>query len=577
MMDRTGWAAVIGCAAIFFLWQGYMQRNYPTPVPKPKGATVAPASTAAQPAASLPPEREGAVLTSDKLSPPPVNKISAPEQIVVQENEFLRAVYTSHGGGLKEVVLKQHQREGEQPIILNLAAAEPVFNFSGWEGGQILQEYRLDQSGDTVVARRRLANGVEVEQRFQLVQGNYLIRITQVIKNTTGQALTLPAYRINVGQAGPLHFHDDPAMIKTGWLEDATEHFSVTTVSEFEPSSYVFGLFGSRPARARIESPASGPLRWVSVKNQFFALILSPEGAPLIEKVESTKVTLPKMLRGSTDPHGIQAAAWFPGLVMEAGGLKEQSFRLYAGPKEYARLKPLPGREDIAMEFGFWGWMVKPLLATLKWLYTFIPNYGLTIVVLTLLVKAVLWPLQDMANRSMKKMQALAPKMKELQERYKEDPQRLNKETMKMYQEYGVNPVGGCLPMLLQLPIFLGFYTMLQSAVELRNQGFLWIHDLSQPDTIAQFALAGFSLDINPLPIIMTATTIFLMRMSPQAMDNPQMKMMQWMPLFFIFLLYNFASALALYWTVSNLVSILQTYLNLRQPVPVLKKTVKKA
>jgi YidC/Oxa1 family membrane protein insertase len=143
---------------------------------------------------------------------------------------------------------------------------------------------------------------------------------------------------------------------------------------------------------------------------------------------------------------------------------------------------------------------------------------------------------------------------------------------MNLYREFGVNPVGGCLPVLVQMPIFIGFYVMLQNVVELRGASFLWIHDLTQPDTVAH--LAGY--DLNLLPILMTATSFLVMRMTPQAADNSQMKVMQFMPLVLMVILYNFAAALALYWTINNLISMAQTYINLRRPVPVLKRVPKK-
>jgi YidC/Oxa1 family membrane protein insertase len=202
-------------------------------------------------------------------------------------------------------------------------------------------------------------------------------------------------------------------------------------------------------------------------------------------------------------------------------------------------------------------------------------SYGWSIVLLTILIKAVLWYPQAKANLSMKKMQLLAPKLKELQEKYKEEPTKLNTEMMKLYKDFGVNPLGGCLPLLIQMPVFLGFYYMLLSSVELRGQTFFWIHDLSRPDTV--FVLPGLGLPINPMPLIMTATMMWSMHITPQpqGVDNPAAKMMKWMPLLMLVFCYNFSSALSLYWTVQNLLSIVQLYYNLKQPMPKLEKVVR--
>jgi YidC/Oxa1 family membrane protein insertase len=165
-------------------------------------------------------------------------------------------------------------------------------------------------------------------------------------------------------------------------------------------------------------------------------------------------------------------------------------------------------------------------------------------------------------------MQLLQPKMTELKEKYKDDPAKMNQEVMKLYKDYGANPLSGCLPMLIQIPIFFGFYSMLGTAVELRNSSFLWVADLSRPDTI--FHLAG--IPVNILPLAMAATMIWQMQLTPKAGDPAQQKMMMFMPLVFIFITYNFASALALYYTVQNLLSILQLYATRNQPMPTLAK-----
>jgi YidC/Oxa1 family membrane protein insertase len=165
-------------------------------------------------------------------------------------------------------------------------------------------------------------------------------------------------------------------------------------------------------------------------------------------------------------------------------------------------------------------------------------------------------------------MAKLKPEMDKLKEKYPDDPQKMNTEMMGMYRKYGINPLGGCLPMFAQLPIFFGFYSMLLHAVEMRGQHFLWVTDLSQPDTVA--ALAG--IPINPLPIVMAITSFAQMAMMPNTGgDKTQMMILKLMPFFFLFICYNFASALALYWTVSNIFSIGQTWLSNRLPEPELK------
>jgi YidC/Oxa1 family membrane protein insertase len=257
-------------------------------------------------------------------------------------------------------------------------------------------------------------------------------------------------------------------------------------------------------------------------------------------------------------------------------------FQLYAGPKLYGRLAKLSHDEAEIMNFGMWKLISAFLLNFMNLLHGWIGNYGVSIVLLTTCVKAVLWPLQNKANRSMRKMSAVAPKMQELKDKYKDDPTRMNQEVMKLYKEHGVNPAGSCLPMLIQIPIFFGLFSMLGQAAELRNARFLWVHDLSQPDTL--FTIPGLGwvpilggptgLSINILPILMGATQFWLMRMTPKTGDSTQQKVMMFMPLIFLIFCYNFAAALALYYTTQNLLSILQFWHNQRQPAPVLQKVV---
>jgi len=216
------------------------------------------------------------------------------------------------------------------------------------------------------------------------------------------------------------------------------------------------------------------------------------------------------------------------------------------------------------------------LLNALNTLHGFLGNYAAAIVALTVIVKALLWPLQNKATRSARQMQALGPKMQELKDKYKDDPTKMNQELMKMYKEYGINPVGGCLPMLIQIPIFFGLFTMLRQAVELRNSSFFWIHDLSQPDTVARLALLGFTIPINVLPLIMAATSFWMTHLTPKSGDPTQQRMMMFTPIIFIVFCYNFAAALALYYTTQNLLTVLQLYLNRRQPMPTLQKVDQK-
>jgi YidC/Oxa1 family membrane protein insertase len=247
-------------------------------------------------------------------------------------------------------------------------------------------------------------------------------------------------------------------------------------------------------------------------------------------------------------------------------------FEIWAGPKIYHRLARLDHNEAEIMDFGIFKIVSQFLLNFLNWLHGFIGSYGWSILALTAIIKIVLWPLQNKANLSMRRMSLLNPKIQELREKYKDDPTRMNQEVMRLYKDYGINPVGGCLPMMIQIPIFFGLFKMLGQAVELRNAQFLWVHDLSQPDTVASLPLFGYSIPINIIPLCMAASQIWLMAMTPKTGDATQRRVMMFTPLIFLFICYNFAAALALYYTTQNLFSIVQFYYNKRQPLPTLEK-----
>ncbi|NDA10298.1 MAG: membrane protein insertase YidC, partial [Verrucomicrobia bacterium] len=413
---------------------------------------------------------------------------------------------------------------------------------------------------------------VVVRRTFRL-GGDYLLTVDQQVENKGGAPFALPAYALAGGVGSPIHLRQyEQPYVGTGWF---TTDLSYTThkLPEFLPSHFLF-LFPQQ-GKEKVASRDDRQIRWIAAKSQFFAMVLTVKGDPATG-AEARKVELSGETMADSPSKVLAVETWLkmPGIDLPPSGQVTRSFTLYAGPKEDWRLRGLPEHEDYVMEFGWMGWVSRPLLSVMNWIHKWVGNYGWTIVILTILIKAVLWIPQAKANQSMKKMQVLSPKLKELQEKYKEDPTKLNTEMMKLYKDYGVNPLGGCLPLLIQMPVFLGFYYMLLSSVELRGESFLWIRDLSRPDTV--FVIPGLGLPINPMPLIMTAFMVWSMHITPQpqGVDNPGAKMMKFMPILMLVFCYNFSAALSLYWTVQNILSIGQLYYNLRQPMPKLEKVV---
>ena len=312
---------------------------------------------------------------------------------------------------------------------------------------------------------------------------------------------------------------------------------------------------------------------WAEVHNQFFTLALMPQEpghqvtARKIDLPPPPKEVLAKNPRANPKPFGFQASVVFGTTNLAPNQSIQREFKLYAGPKENRTLErialQLKNNIDEVMGYGgFFGWFSKALLWSMNGLHDHTGlGYALCIIIITVIIKLVFWPLTQASTRSMKRMSALQPQMNALRERYKDDPAKVNRKMMEFMKEHKVSPLGGCLPMLLQIPVFIGFFTMVRSAIELRGEKFLWACDLSKSDTL--FFIPVLNFPFNPLPLLMGVTMLWQARLTPPSpgMDPAQQKIMKYMPLIFLFILYNYSAGLTLYWTVQNLLTIAQTKL----------------
>lgn len=236
-------------------------------------------------------------------------------------------------------------------------------------------------------------------------------------------------------------------------------------------------------------------------------------------------------------------------LQIKPGESRAEEFGVYFGPKEVDFLKAAGSRLERAIDLGFFDLVAYPVLLSLKWTYNVIPNYGVVIILLTVIIKIAFFPLSQKSYKSMKEMQKIAPLMEQLREKYKDDKERLNREIMELYRRYKVNPLGGCLPMILQIPVFFALYTVLNGAVELRHAPFiLWVTDLSAKDPY------------YVTPVLMGVTMFIQQKMTPSSADPAQQKVMMLMPVIFTFMFLNFSSGLVIYWLINNVLSIGQQY-----------------
>jgi YidC/Oxa1 family membrane protein insertase len=309
----------------------------------------------------------------------------------------------------------------------------------------------------------------------------------------------------------------------------------------------------------------NGRVDWLAVRNKYFAAIMIPSDPTQIEGAYVEGQTFPTKNLGLKEIYNVRLVVPFKG-----SDLERKSIDLYIGPVDYDLLKEINLNLTALVDFGtFFGlkFIVRPiaeylLLPLLKFLNMFIPNYGFVIIVFSLIIKIVVYPLTRKSFQSMKKMQLLQPKITELKEKFKDDPQKMNKETMKLYQTYGVNPAGGCLPILLQMPIFIALWGLFQAATELRQQPFIfWINDLSSPDVIYDlgFKLPLFGVqEISGLALLMGITTFIQQKMTIK--DPKQQALIYMMPIMLTILFMTFPSGLNLYYFMFNVFSIAQQY-----------------
>jgi len=561
-MDRTAWIVVTLCVIGLILWEVYQAKQTP-PRPAPVNVSPGRASPTATIASPTPP-------AAPELAPNAAEPVpSFPEKIETLRNSDVELRLTNRGGGIKEAVLLKQVAEKGQRVVLNSAESAPIGAITQQPSASALPEFTVSAESDSAVQfEHTTAEEITIRKKFFFQQSsekkdNFVAEMDLDLENRSARPYRNAGYFVALGSAAPIHPKDYPSYTRLVWCIDGKA--KGIDVGWFGGGGGFFGM-GQRAARPFYQENIAGA-EWAAVSNQFYTTLL----APLTAKVDAVWGRRFDIQRSPDQKLlGIEGALGMPGFQLQPGQTYSARFEIYAGPKLYHRLAQLPHNEAEVMDFGMFKLVCQFLLNFMNLLHSWLGDYGLAILALTTIIKLTLWPIQNKANRSMRQMAALSPKMQELKEKYKDDPTRMNQEVMKLYKQYGINPVGGCLPMMIQIPIFFGLFKMLGQAVELRNAKFLWVKDLSQPDTVAHLPLLGWP--INIIPLCMAATQIWLMAMTPKTGDATQRRVMMFTPLIFLFICYNFAAALALYYTAQNLFSILQFYQNKNQPMPKLEK-----
>jgi YidC/Oxa1 family membrane protein insertase len=538
MMDRRGFLAIALCILVLVLYQEWVTRYYgapPASAPEVKEAekTAAPATSAPTAPTPVAPSK-------------PVEITAAPlAKDIKVETDYYTALFTSHGARLKSFKFKHYRSsvdEKSPPFeIVTSAPNVPLPLGVRWQGATPLDD------GSVVYGIQGGDLKLSADAKGTLVFEGTAADGTVITKSLVFSGSTYPI-QLEIS----LRAADNAARVPEVLFTDKTDHTVPNPAAPFE------GLIALVDNKIKREPPPeankgqefSGDISWAGFGHTYFLFALLPEnGAQHKLSLSHTGASLTASLSAPA-------------------GSAPQRYTLFVGPKEISILEAVGRDIDKSIDFGWWlfALIAKPLLYVLHFSHRFTASYGIDIILLTILIKLLTAPLTHKSFVSMKQMQKLQPQMEKLKEKFSNDKEKLNKEIMELYRRNGVNPMGGCLPMLLQFPVFIGLYNALSTPIELRHAPFMWIKDLSRPDWESlPFAVPGWWPSFLPagipiLTLLMGASMFVQQWMTPSAGDPNQRKMMLMMPLMFTFMFVTFPAGLTIYWLVNNILSIGQQY-----------------
>lgn len=467
--------------------------------------------------------------------------IAAGGQRIVVDTDVLRAEISTVGGDIRRLEFKNHKGtlDKTKNFILFQSTADNTYIAQSGLIGQGLPnhrttytspstDYKLTDDAQGVEVRLDAAevNGIKVAQVYKFTRGSYVIDVSYEVQNGSEVTLQPHAYFQLVRDRKPPD--GDSAMLPT-----YTGLAVYTKGEKFQKVAFDDVDKGKTPYSKTIQDEG-----WVAIVQHYFLSAFIP------------KDKTPREFYTSKLDGGLYAAgAKFVGPVIPAGGRAKLGVPLYAGPQDTATLEKLAPGLDLVVDYGILTVIAVPLFMVLNWIHGWVGNWGIAIILLTVLIKGIFYPLQEASYKAMAKMKVIAPKMQQLKERYGDDRQRLQKAMMELYQKEKVNPMAGCLPILIQMPVFIALYWVILASVELRHAPFYgWITDLSS---------------IDPwyiLPVLMGASMIIQTRLNPEPPDPIQAKVMKIMPIAFSVFFFFFPAGLVLYWLVNNILSIAQQW-----------------
>lgn len=522
-MEKRTLITIVMAVLVFIFYPYYLKKFCP---PKPQAEAVQESKPITN--------EEPRVLTENKIEPPVITTApAAQEELVTISTPLMDVTFSNYEATIKDIKFLKYLDKNKKPIEL-VSPAPTEYRPMATNLPQSASAYTLHKEGNTLTCAA-VTDTLKITKIYKINPASYDISASLIIENVGKKQVNLPSYTISVGTIFPVEASEE---------KQAAMYLGAITLIDGKPVRAKFGKPGFR-------SINPGRVFWSGVKNKYFTFILKPQNPAITSIVSDYQIDKKR---------GIWGQITMPETAISSGGKIEESFLLYAGPKKYEILKALGAKLDQIMDFGMFAPISIATLFILNLFYKIIPNYGIAIILLTILVKFILYPLTLKSYKSMREMHKLQPHIQELQKKYKDDPKRVNKEMMLLYKEHKVNPFSGCFPMLLQMPILIALFTTLRSAIELRGAPFiLWIKDLAEPDTLMRLP-NGFP--INVLPIILVAAFYFQQKMTAMPSMNDQQKQQQKMmatimPLFMGFIFYSFPSGLNLYFGLSTVLGIM--------------------
>ena len=567
-MNRKDIGALVALVMLLMAWMMFgpviEQKLFPPPpvdiessessLPGAAGTSTGGATVAVEP---------GLVPAAGPSVPPQQGR----EETYLLTNDVVTVTFSTHGAGVNGAMLSAYREDlplDSEPVILSFTNGRALA-YSGLVGLGESASFTARESNDsrTLAMQGLGVNGIKLSRTFELDE-NYLIGVTDTFTNPSSVPVQVPGHLVQLG-----------SMVEQGSGKSLYVPYSLGVDVLLDSGGDVKYLGKKVIPKAvkgspklTVKSRLEEPAQWVSVKNRFFVQILHPGEGGDETLWRSAKASMKDKM-----PSEVGASIRMSGMVLGPGESVSRDYSYYIGPKKYSVINEYRHHMGKVMDFGLFTPICKVLLGTLNTIFEHIwpHNYGVAIILLTILIRILFWPITHRGTESMRKMQEIQPLMQELREKYKDNPQKQQQELFALYKEHKINPIGGCLPMIIQIPVFFALFVVLRSAIELRFADFLWIRDLTQPEGLFKdfilFEVFPFNLlgGLNLLPVLMSAMMLYQQKIMPTSADPRQARIMQMMPLLMLFLFYPAPSGLALYWTTNQCSMIVQQVLYKRR------------